>query len=55
MDLPSHPETDDAPDVPAEGPTVSRGARILVGAVIAVVELGDVLADGLDHSMLRPG
>ena len=37
MDLPSHPEADDAPDVPAEGPTASRGARILVGAVIAVV------------------
>ena len=37
MDLPSHPEADDAPELPPEGPTVSRGARILVGAVIAVV------------------
>ena len=37
MDLPSHPEADDAADVPAERTTVSWGARILVGAVIAVV------------------
>jgi hypothetical protein len=43
MELPTHPEADDAPDATDRGTMASWGARILVGAVIAVVVVVIVL------------